>query len=258
MTLDLDDCVLAGPAMTAPFLHEGLVRVVDLPTGIETDWDGLRGSLRSGGVQRVHQHVTAKLAEGAGLWAAAASGCGDDAGGDRRTAAGCCRRPTACGCEPGRLPGTSILMRRIVAAGVAEQPDADRAAGVAGSRRAGRTGDERRYRCGCCCATRCAPTAICRCRWTGGAERPLPPDSFRVLLALAGARGLPRLPVVLEAARLHQAGVTTDLRRQARDGDHRLHQCVAGPDGSGSGGAVARGADAGVPAAVHPEAGKSS
>jgi hypothetical protein len=48
-------------------------------------------------------------------------------------------------------------------------------------------------------------------------HRSLPPDSFRVLLALASAHGLPRLPHVLQAARLHQTRVTTALRHQARN-----------------------------------------
>src|SRR4051794_12636611 len=52
---------------------------------------------------------------------------------------------------------------------------------------------------------------------TGWRQAPVPPDSFRILNALAGSDGLPRLPDILEAARLHQARVTTDLRRQARE-----------------------------------------
>ena len=31
-------------------------------SGVEAEWDGLRASLRTGGAQRVHQHVTTKLA----------------------------------------------------------------------------------------------------------------------------------------------------------------------------------------------------
>ena len=52
---------------------------------------------------------------------------------------------------------------------------------------------------------------------SGWRELMAPPDSYRLLLALVGARGLPCLPSVLQAARLHQAKVTTHLRRQARD-----------------------------------------
>ncbi len=54
----------------------------------------------------------------------------------------------------------------------------------------------------------------------GGADgwraRPDPPDSLALLLCLAGATTLPRLPDLLSAARLHQARVTTGLRAQAR------------------------------------------
>ena len=42
------------------------------------------------------------------------------------------------------------------------------------------------------------------------------PDAHRLLLALAGAAGLPHLPEVLRAAAAHQARVTTELRRQAK------------------------------------------
>ncbi len=43
------------------------------------------------------------------------------------------------------------------------------------------------------------------------------PDGFRLLLALAGAKGLPHLPAVLQAAASHQTRVTTELRRQAKE-----------------------------------------
>ena len=62
MTLDLEDCILSGSAMTTPFLRDGLV----LPFGIETNWDALRKSLRGGGAERVHRHVTSKLASALG------------------------------------------------------------------------------------------------------------------------------------------------------------------------------------------------
>jgi len=50
----------------------------------------------------------------------------------------------------------------------------------------------------------------------GWRERSLAPDSYRVLLALAGPRGLAALPDILDSARLSQARVTKDLRIQAR------------------------------------------
>ncbi len=50
----------------------------------------------------------------------------------------------------------------------------------------------------------------------GWRRRDAPPDSFRLLLALAGPTGLARLPTLLADARLHQTRVTTGLRTQAR------------------------------------------
>jgi hypothetical protein len=44
-----------------------------------------------------------------------------------------------------------------------------------------------------------------------------PPDSWRALLALAGAHALPCLPDILNEASTHQVRVTTELRRQARE-----------------------------------------
>ena len=58
MTLNLEDCVLSGPALTAPFLRDGLV----LPNETAPDWNTLRHSFREGGAERVHRHVTTKLA----------------------------------------------------------------------------------------------------------------------------------------------------------------------------------------------------
>ncbi len=67
MTLDLDDCVLVGSAMTEPFLREGLAKVADMPPiRIERIGMLLRASLRVGGAQRVHQHVTTTLASALG------------------------------------------------------------------------------------------------------------------------------------------------------------------------------------------------
>jgi hypothetical protein len=53
-------------------------------------------------------------------------------------------------------------------------------------------------------------------RINGWRQEKVPPDSFRILKALARAQGLTRLASVLEAARMHQVRVTTNLRQQAR------------------------------------------
>ena len=50
----------------------------------------------------------------------------------------------------------------------------------------------------------------------GWPDRSMAPDSYRLLLALAGPPGLAALPDILDAARLSQARVTKELRVQAR------------------------------------------
>jgi hypothetical protein len=216
MTLDLDDCVLAGSAITAPFLLEGLTALLDLPASVGSGWDRLRGSLRAGGAQRVHQHVTAKLASALGYgrvlrqdpittregqedggwllqapdgtslraWSVA-SDTDLDAGG---------RSPRAWRSSPTRI-AQRVLLSRNERAGLLTN------------------GDTLRLLL-CDPARSDSHLSVPVGDWR---QRKLPPDSFRVLLALAGARGLPRLPAVLEAARLHQTRVTTELRHQAKD-----------------------------------------
>ena len=66
MMLDLEDCILAGSAMTIPFLRDGLTRVLDLGGDNLSGWDNVRLSLRVGGAERVHRHVTSKLASAFG------------------------------------------------------------------------------------------------------------------------------------------------------------------------------------------------
>jgi hypothetical protein len=64
--LDLEDCILAGSAITAPFLRDGLARVLDLGRDAADGWESVRLSLRIGGAERVHRHVTMKLASAFG------------------------------------------------------------------------------------------------------------------------------------------------------------------------------------------------
>ena len=216
MTLDLDDCVLMGSAMTAPFLHDGLARVLDLPPGIEPGWDALRGSLRGGGVQRVHQHVTTKLA--------AALGYDHPQRQDPVI--------TREGAEDGGWMMQAANGARLRAWSIASDTDLDAAKRTPSAHRSSPTriaqrvllsrgelaglvtnGDVLRL-------LLCDPSRAdshLSVPVSGWRQRPLPPDSYRVLIALAGARGLLRLPGVLEAARLHQAKVTIELRRQAQE-----------------------------------------
>jgi hypothetical protein len=52
------------------------------------------------------------------------------------------------------------------------------------------------------------------------------PDSFRLLLALAGPRGVAALPEIVDKARLQQTRVTKELRNQARQAIERFLQEV--------------------------------
>ena len=216
MIFDLEDCILAGSAMTVPFLHDGLARVLDLSRGIEPGWDVLRGSLRGGGAQRVHQHVTTKLAHAFGYdrplrQDPVTTREGQEDGGWLMQASnGACLRAWSIASDTDldavdrspsvhRSSPTRIAQRVLLSRG-------ERAGLVT-------NGDVLRL-------LLCDPSRAdshLSVPVSGWRERPLPPDSFRILVALAGAQGLPRLPGVLEAARLHQVKVTTQLRQQARD-----------------------------------------
>jgi hypothetical protein len=212
MTLDLDDCILTGSAMTTPFLHDGLV----LPGATEINWDGLRKSLRGGGADRVHQHVTTKLASAFGY--------------DRP------RRQDPVTTREGAEDGGWLLQAsngaRLRAWSIASDTDLDAADRSPLAHRSSPTRIAQRVllsrgeRAGLLTngdmlrLLLCDPTrsdSHLSVPVSGWRQSPLPPDSFRVMMTLAGARGLPRLPDVLEAARLHQVRVTTELRRQARE-----------------------------------------
>jgi len=216
VTLDLDDCVLAGSAITAPFLHEGLARVVDLWDGTDATWDALRRSLRSGGAQRVHQHVTSKLAT--------ALGYGRPLRQDPVT--------TREGPEDGGWLIRASKGIRLRVWSIATDTDLDAVDRSPRAHRSSPTRSAQRVllslgeRAGLMTNGDVLRLLFCDPSYADShlsipvsdwRQQPLPPDSFRVLMALASARGLPRLPGVLEAARLHQAHVTTALRRQARE-----------------------------------------
>jgi hypothetical protein len=216
MTLDLDDCVLAGSAMTTPFLLDGLARALDLPNAIEPGWDVLRQSLRGGGAQRVHQHVTAKLAT--------IFGYGRPSRQDPVT--------TREGPEDGGWLMQASNGVRLRAWSIATETDLDATERSPRAHRSSPTRIAQRVllslgeRAGLVTNGDVLRLLLCdplradshlSVPIDGWRQKPLPPDSFRVLLALAGAQGLPRLSGVLEAARLHQAKVTTELRRQAKD-----------------------------------------
>jgi hypothetical protein len=216
VTLDLDDCILSGSAMTRQFLRDGLAQIVGQRRGTEPSWDLLRGSLRGGGVQRVHQHVTTSLARVFGYGRplrqpAVITREGQEDGGWLLPAANGVRLrawsiPSEVDLEgPERSPRafranpTRIAQRVLLASG----------------ERAGLLTNGEAVRLLLCDPSRAdSHLTIGLAEWRRAV---VPPDSFRVVKALVSADNLLQLPGVLEAARLHQARVTTELRRQARE-----------------------------------------
>jgi hypothetical protein len=216
MRLDLDDCTLTGSALTEPFLREGLARVVDLRHGFQADWDVFRGSLRAGGAHRVHQHVTTRLASAFGYsrplrqHAVTTREGQEDGGWSLQAVNGGCLRAWSISSDVDLdAPERSVRAYRSSPTRVAQRVL------LAGNERIGLLTNGDVLRLLFCDPSRSDSHLSVDIRsWQ---HAPLPPDSFRVLKALSSADGLPRLPVVLEAARLHQARVTTELRRQARE-----------------------------------------
>ncbi len=206
MTLDLEDCILSGSAVTAPFLREGLARVVELPD--DTGWDAMRGAL-GGGVQRMMVRLAAALGYGRPVrQGSVTTRDGEEDGGWLLKAAnGSALRawPVAAAAD-------------LDAAGKSYRASPTRVAQrvlLAKAEPAGLLTNGDMLRLLLCDPSRADSfLSIPLGSWR---DRPLPPDSWRVLLALAGAATLPRLPAVLDSARLHQTRVTEALRGQARD-----------------------------------------
>jgi hypothetical protein len=208
---DLDDCSLSGSALTAPFLRDGLAQVLKPEQPVMAGWDTLRGSL--GSIGRGHQRIIMQLARALGYTRAI-----------RQSSV-----PTRDGQEDGGWLLQSAASPSLRAWSIANDNDLD---GIGKSCRSSPTRIAQRVLLACgeraglltngetLRLLLCDPSradsflSIPLDSWR---DRPLPPDSFRVLLALAGANGLCRLPEVLESARLHQTKVTAGLRRQARE-----------------------------------------
>ncbi len=201
--------------MTAPFLRDGLARVCDLGNGIVPGWDTLREALRGDKARREPKRFIARLAGSLGYGP-----------GSRQASV-----TTRDGPEDGgwlmQAPG-GVKLRVWSIDGDTDLDGVDRSPGTwraCPTRVAQRVLLSRGEPAGLLTNGDMLRLLLCDpSRADSHFSIPLdgwqqslpPPDSFRVLVALAGARGLPRLPAVLEAARLHQARVTTDLRRQAR------------------------------------------
>ncbi len=205
MSLDLGDCIVSGTALTAPFLRDGLRVSPEAAQG----WDALHASLGRGGAQRVHQRVTSKLALALGYGPprrqdAVATREGPEDGGYLLQADGVALRAWSAGCDT----DLDAADRRSMTRG------AQRVLFARGER-AGLLTNGDVLRLLLCDPIRADSSLSMPLDVWRGLEAP--PDSWRVLATLVHARSLPNLSAVLDAARLHQARVTTALRHQAKD-----------------------------------------
>ncbi len=196
--------------MTASFVRDGLTQVLDrhglLPQAPEPAWDSVHQALRRGNTP----HFLTKLSKALGYQRRlrqdpiATREGREDGGWLLQAANGTCLRVWAVsgggGLDaPARASPTRIAQRVLLSC----------------NERAGLLTDGEALRLLLSEPERADSfLAISLDAWR---DSPLPPDSYRLLLALAGASALPHLPPILQAARLHQARVTTTLRRQARE-----------------------------------------
>jgi hypothetical protein len=229
MTLDLPDCAVSGPVLAEPFLRHELgpllARKALLPAPgkpLEAGWGQVRRQLRALGGEAgpllVCRHVIVPLAAVLGYLPP-----------ERREEVA-----TREGVEDGGWllshPGGAALRVWTVAAGTdldvphrrgrAYRFSAPRGAQrvlFATGERIGLLSNGDELRLLLCDPVRSdSQLSIALAGGTGWRERPLPPDSYRLLLALVSPPGLAALPGILEAARLYQSRITEELRLQAR------------------------------------------
>lgn len=230
MNLDLSDCTFVGSALPEPFVRFELTDLLarhDLlratsGAAAEQAWSVVRAQLRAlggaGGPLRVHNHIVAPLAAPLGFTAPRRQE-------DVTTRAGVE--------DAGWLMAAPDGPRlRCWSVGIGTDLDAPGRNGRAYRFSATRTAQRVLRACGetvglltngevlrvlLCDPSRAdSYTDIPLTGRTGWREQAMLPDSYRLLVALAGARGLRIVPEVLEAARLSQTRVTRDLRVQAR------------------------------------------
>ena len=234
MALDLDDCTFSGPALPEPFVKfelEDLLRKKGLlpkATGAEgkdlaASWDSYRRSLRAlgdaGGPVRVFNHVLVPLVERLGYAASDRSDPvrtreGDEDGGWVFATADGAARLRVWSIESGadmdapnrrgrayRFSPTQVACRVLL-----QQRE-----------RVGLLTDGRELRLLVSDpAGRDSHVEVHLDRsggWRGAKD---PPNSYRLVLALASPKGVAAVPDLVEAARLTQVRVTGKLREQAR------------------------------------------
>ena len=230
MSLDLADCDFAGPALPGSFtrhdLEPFLIRQGLLPARggrpLDSGWDTVRLALRSlgeaGGPRRVYNHVLAPLAPCLGY------------------AQGEAAEPVATreGPEDGgwmlRADGGACLRTWPVAADMALDAPRRRGRGYrfsparaaqrilfARNESAGLLTDGAELRLLLCDPARADSQIVIPLTGPNGwRNQAVPPDSFRLLIALASPGGQRALPDLLDAARLSQTRVTKALRVRAR------------------------------------------
>jgi hypothetical protein len=229
VSLALHDCSVSGPALPESFLRFELAAVLErrnlLPKPgrlFEQGWDAVRRQVRAlggaGGPLRVGNHIIAPLSVCLGY------------GAPQRQDQVATRE----GMEEGgwllRAPNGQRL--RAWSVGTDSDLDAPHRSGrayrfsftrsasrvlLSSGEPAGLLTDGTELRLLLCDPARPASHFSIPLTGTGGwQEHSLAPDSYRVLLALAGPQGIAALPDILDAARLSQARVTKDLRIQAR------------------------------------------
>ena len=231
MSLDMRDCAVSGAALPEPFLRFELETILSrhqlLCEPDPAHWAAVRRGIRTlgriGGPQRVHNHVVAPLAP--------LLGYADPTRHDPVV--------TREGPEDGGwiLAGPGTILRTW---SVATEADLDaprrngRAYRFSPMRSAQRVLRARNERAGlltdgdtlrlllCDPAEADSHLSIPLSGW----DRARPPDSVRVLAALASPPGLAALPSVLRAARLSQARITKELRLQARGAIEGFLQAV--------------------------------
>jgi hypothetical protein len=224
VTWDLRDVIVFGPALSDPFLRFELEAVLAgrnpvLEPGV---WDALRRQLRAlggvGGPLRVHNHVIAPLAAALGYdtpvrQEPVATREGLEDGGWLMQAAGA---GSLRAWSVGRDTHLDAPNRRGRAYRFSPTRAAQRVLLVTGER-AGLLTDGEQLRLLLSDPARPdSHVSVALSGATGWWEQRTIPDSFRMLLALAGAIGVSQLPYVLDAAQLAQTRVTRELRLQAR------------------------------------------
>lgn len=203
--MDLHDCELAGPAITEAFLRDGLNAVLDQAGAVDTQWNIPRGTLQlpklasAFGYGRPIRQDTVTTREGQedGGWILPSSdrvflrawlADGEfELGGSTTTSRAYRSSPTRVAQRVMRVKGEQaglLIGSETVRLLLSDPSRSDSHISV---------------------------------RVQGWRDAISAPGSFLLLKALAGADGLGRLPLVLDAARLHQTKVTTELRRQAKD-----------------------------------------